>query len=291
MSVTRALRRQPQQFAMRVQPAANGADKPSNGGGCSGNNPNYGVRSDAACQPPNNGGIQRGLMPTIVATCKGDAIVQPGRIQEMWVPDFVVWNFFARGADFSPIAPIQASGTKGVGALTLTLNIPVAASRPATLGPKALVCGLMVSISTSANTPAGDSTISFNGTFEDGTTWDQTSQWSQGAAGTSRFIQYTTKEVQGGAYPALVELHASDYLVVGAGVSAVVTSTPPSTTALSFTNGIAATAAAQDLVVEVEEANQGTSYIAQTLSPVSDYFYWGKAYFDASTKGANRAAR
>lgn len=269
----------------RTQPQANG--KGSGTKSCDTRDPSYQpTRSSKDCcgPPPLDGSFRRGIMPTVITTCQTDAVVQVGRIDEMWVPEFIVWNFFARGADYSPAAPIQATGVKAAGDLVLTQNIPVFASRKPTQGPKSLLIGNVVSIGTSANVTAGDSTIDMAGTFEDGSAYTQEVQWSQGAAGNSRWLQMFSKEVQGGAYPALVELRAEDYLVVEVGTTADVSIAAGPTQSLEFLDGLTA-GPAQDLTTTVTQGNQGTNYTVQSLTPLSDYYYWGMAYWETSARG------
>lgn len=230
------------------QPAAEGNDQPShaNGCGCDSCSNAYPPMSAARCGPPRlQPNMRRGVLPTVIAACAGDTIIQPGRIREMYVPEFIVWDFLARGVNFSPMVPVQAEGTKAAGTLVLTFTLPGGGP------PNALIAGIVLTVGTSALVTPGNTYITWAGTFEDGSAFTQDTQWKQSAAGSSDFIQLFSKEIQGGAYPALVKL----------------STTGPVNLTASITNGAL-----------------NTEYSGQSLSPVSDYYYWMLAYWEASSR-------
>jgi len=194
--------------------------------------------------------MRRGILPTLLATCQGDQIIQAGRLEEMYVPEFIVWDFLARGVNYSPIAPLQAQGTKGVGTLTLTLALPASQ-------PFANIAGLVVTVGTNANVTPGNVYFTLSGKFEDGTVYTQDVQVKQARAGSSDFIILFSKEIQGGAYPALA------HLVYDASAPTVLT-------------------------IAVTNAATNTEVSVATLSPVSDQYYWMLAYWETSAQMARK---
>jgi hypothetical protein len=192
-------------------------------------------------------------MPIVIPFCPDDSVPQPGRINAAWVPEFVVENFFGRGADFSPITPLQTTGTfTDPGPLVLTLATTATEDQR--------VSGIIIDIMSNNNTSPGITTIEFVGTFENNAAWTQTVQFSTGHIGLSRFVLMPTREVQGGAYPALlrvnpVTLQIGD--VVGAGTDVV--------------------AEVHTIVGTVTGSVPGTSVRLETLSPVSELWYQAMA--------------
>lgn len=228
------------------------------GGGCQGDPipPIESRNTPRGCvcgPPPSSADAKRGVLPTLIAVCDSDRIVNPGRLPVMWVPRYVCWNFFANGASWAPQAPMQASALyPGSGQTTLTLSLP-APTGPGVIS-RSRFCGLVISIGTAATTTPGDTTLSVVGTFPDASLYSQIIQLSQGKAGNSRFILLFSQIVSGGAYPTLVQLQTP---------SADVTDTATNTLEVTVTSGPA-----------------NAIYTISTLTPVSDYWDWAQAFWE-----------
>lgn len=217
------------------------------------------------CAQPQDGipaGIERGVMPIVIAICPDDTVTQPGRIDSSWVPRFVAEDVFQRGATFSPITPLQATGTYvGPGALALSLAF---GAPPGTPAQRALIPGVIIDLMTSNNVAPGITTADFTGTFENGLPWTQQVQFSTMATGTSRFIVLASREVQGGAYPQLVVVDNGS--LVGETVADVQSFAPVSTLGVSF------------------QSVPGTSIRIEGLSPVSKLWYQALAMWNATRR-------
>lgn len=214
----------------------------------------------ANCEPGTlPSGMMIGALPVVSAYCPGDTVLQYGRINAIWVPDYVFWGHFARAADFASVAPRSDSGTKPAGALTLTMGVDA--------GIKVLVPGIIFDVMTSNNVAPGITQFSIAGVFEDNTLWTQDITVSAGHQGLSRFAIIATREVQGGAYPSLCQI-MDNFVITSTGL---------------FLGPTAVTS----LTVTVNRANVDTDFYTETLSPVSELWYWVMAkWYNSARKAA-----
>jgi hypothetical protein len=118
-----------------------------------------------------------------------------------------------------------------------------------------LLSGVIVDIMSNNNTSPGITTIDFAGTFENFAAYAQTVQFSTGHIGLSRFVLLFTREVQGGAYPCLVQINPAT-LQIGDDADAS-----------------DVTAVAHTLTATVQSSVPGTSVRVEGLSPVSELWY------------------
>jgi len=161
--------------------------------------------------------MYRGEMLLVQAMCPDDMITQPGRINRSWVPEFVAVDAFQRAATYSPITPLQDTGTYTGPALALALAFE---APPTDDRQRALLPGLIVDIGTSLDTPPGKVTANLAATFENGAAYTQQVQMSLGHIGLSRFVILFSREVQGGAYPQLAVVDNGSLVGYSEGVEA-----------------------------------------------------------------------
>jgi hypothetical protein len=222
-------------------------------------------RNNNACSPAPASfpaGMRRGYLPLAVPMCPGDRITQPGRINGIWVPDFVFYNFFARGSDYSPVTPVSAQDTK-------IANTPLVLTLAPAAGSDYLFPGVVIDLMTSDQVAAGIGTFSLAGTFENGDAYTQTfTEISSISGRTARYVILFTREVQGGAYPSLVRTSNNFVLTQDA--------TAPDHFRVN-----------SSLTISTSILNPGTVVYAEMLSPVSDLWnqvlsFW---YNSAQTAG------
>jgi hypothetical protein len=207
--------------------------------------PNVGT-PQGACIPPGYPTFKRGQLPIVQAFCIGDTVTQPGRINAAWVPEFVVEEFFARGAAYAPRAPLSDTDTYTTAPITLTLA-PSA-------GEAVLTPGFIVDLMTSNNVAPGITTFTVTAAFEGmaAASYVQTVQLSTSRVGLSRFVILGTKEVQGGAYPSLISIANAAIVGVDGDLANVI-----------YTRTFSVSL----------ESVPGTSVRIETLSPISELWY------------------
>jgi len=213
--------------------------------------PPSGSSPAGACTPVNYPTFRRGILPLVQAFCPGDTVPQPGRINALWVPEFVVEHFFARGADFSPVTPLTDTDTYTTTDITLTLTAPAVSGE--TPAEEYLIAGIVIDLMSSNNVAPGITTLVLTGVFENSADYAQTVQLSTGHVGLSRFVLLFSREMQGGAYPSLVRIQTE--VIVGENDAPADVVSPT------------------DVLTVVATSVPGTSIRIETLSPVSELWY------------------
>jgi len=219
--------------------------------------------------------MRRGLLPLVIPTCPGDTVTQYGRINAIWVPEYVLWNAFGRAADYSPISPPSDSDVKAAADLDLTLT--------AVEGDDFLFPGIVLDVYTSNNVAPGMVTAVIAGTFENGSAWSQTVTLSLGHQGTSRYIILSSREIQGGAYPALFRV-SGGIPVLETGVDNPIHIDGGALQQLLFL--ASPTSPPRTLTVTITKANIGTNFYVEALSPVSELWNWAMSLWYASAEAS-----
>jgi len=253
---------------------------------CPGNcGPDSGASGAGACGPAGFPiGWRRGKLPIAVKYCADDAILQFGRTREIDLPEYMLWELVGKAATFSPRAPIAVNAVKEAG--TLSLDFALADPIGTAQGNKYLFPAFMLEIGTNNNVTPGVSSIDIHGTFEDGQDWTQTMEFSQGHVGVSRFVIMSTRTTEGSSYPSLFEL-SNGLLLTGAGDAIPLTAAaaPNDATSIVPTNGIRAIE--RQFSVDVTEANLGTNFRVELLTPVGRFWDWMTNQFAASIAANN----
>lgn len=238
--------------------------------------------SPAQCAPgPLPVGYRRGRLPVAFAPCDDDIITQFGRADAAWIPEYMFWGLVGKAATYSPRTPLATSGTKGAGALTLSIALSAAVTTAQ--GNDYLFPGFVLEAGTNNNVAPGVIDLDISGTFEDGQPYTQTMQFNTGHVGVSRFFVAATRETQGGSYPSLINV-SRDLIVVAGGTSIALTAAaaPNDATAIVPTNGIRKVQ--RDFTVTINQANQDTTFRLELLSPVGRFWDWFNAGFANSVQ-------
>jgi hypothetical protein len=210
-------------------------------------------------------------IPVIAKYCGDDEVLQFGRSRLMNIPWYMVESLIARAANYSPRTPLSVSGEKGAG--TLSLDIALTDAVLPAQGNDYLFPGFMLEISTSDNVAPGVSTASIHGVFEDGQEWTQDVQFSQGHVGVSRFLVFGSRTEQGSSYPSLFRVSQGLLLTeIGGAIVLTPGAAPNDATSATPTNGIRAIE--RQFSVDVTEANLGTAYRIELLTPVGRFWDW-----------------
>jgi hypothetical protein len=223
-------------------------------------------------------------MPIIIPACPGDKVIKYGGAPYVRASAYLLEQHFARAANYSVITPLRASGTKGAGALVLTLSA-AAASGATTQGQRVLSPGFILEVGTSNNVSPGVSRIDVAGFFEDDSAYAHTGiELTQGRPGFSTYLVISKRDIEGGSYPQLIAVQ-NDFKVVLGGTSIALTAAaaPNDATAIVPTNGIQFPD--RDLVVTVQTGAANTEYAVELLSPTSQYYNLALAHYYNSLAG------